>query len=88
MKIKIIFLLIFLNLTEGIHSQVPGDLDSTFALNGKETITLGTGHDYGRAICIQNDGKILIGGSALSDFALMRLKMMDHLIYLLIMMEL
>jgi len=54
----------------------PGDLDTTFNGSGKVTTLMGTGPDYGRAVAIQSDGKILLAGSAsiptYRDFTLLR----------------
>lgn len=49
-----------------------GDLDTTFGTNGIATYDLGTTSDYGRAIAIQPDGKLLIGGDSNNKFALIR----------------
>ena len=40
-----------------------GALDTTFNTDGKFTTPIGSGSDYGRSVAVQNDGKILIGGS-------------------------
>jgi uncharacterized delta-60 repeat protein len=39
-----------------------GSLDSTFGTGGKATVSMGD-YDQGRALCLQNDGKILLSGS-------------------------
>jgi uncharacterized delta-60 repeat protein len=53
-----------------------GALDLTFGTNGIVTTAVGTGFDYGRAIALQPDGKILVAGYATvagnKDFALVR----------------
>lgn len=49
-----------------------GVLDTTFGTSGKLTTSLSTGDDIANAISIQPDGKILLGGSAGSDFAFAR----------------
>ena len=44
-------------------SAAPGDLDLTFgAGTGKVMTAIGTGHDHGRAIALQPDGKIVVAG--------------------------
>ena len=52
-----------------------GSLDTSFSGDGKETTDLG-GWDYGRAMAIQADGKIVVAGTSLvgadGDFALTR----------------
>ncbi len=50
-----------------------GALDGAFGTGGIVTVSLVTGTDYGSAAAIQNDGKIVIAGSSLNDFALVRL---------------
>ena len=53
-----------------------GTLDNSFSVDGKVTTSFGTGHDYGRSVVIQPNGKILIAGSAYigtnGDFAIAR----------------
>jgi uncharacterized delta-60 repeat protein len=39
-----------------------GSLDNTFKLTGKTTVAFGSGFNYGKAVAIQNDGKILVAG--------------------------
>lgn len=57
---------------------VPGTLDSTFGINGKQIISITQG-DNGQAVAIQSDGKIVAAGyveysnSKGKDFALVRL---------------
>ncbi len=48
-----------------------GSLDTTFATDGFAVHNLG-GNDYGYALAIQSDDKILVAGSSGSDFALAR----------------
>jgi uncharacterized delta-60 repeat protein len=74
MRIQILILINLFGLALSVCSQVPGDLDSLFGVNGKIALSLGTGSDYGWNICIQDDGKILVGGSSQGDFALIRLE--------------
>jgi uncharacterized delta-60 repeat protein len=53
-----------------------GSLDSTFSSDGKVTIDFSHGTDYGEAVSIQPDGKIIVAGSASNganmDAALLR----------------
>lgn len=49
-----------------------GTLDNNFGLDGKVITDFGAGHDYGRSVAIQPDGKILIAGESNFDFALAR----------------
>jgi uncharacterized delta-60 repeat protein len=58
--------------TLNIYPQNPGDLDNTFGVNGKDTISFWTGDDWGESVAVQSDGKILVGGSSMGDFALVR----------------
>ena len=78
-------MVIFLILLSGLSfiglSQNAGDLDSTFGINGKLTTTLGTGDDFGWAVAVQNDGKIIVGGFSQADFALVRYKQDGSLDY-------
>lgn len=74
-----VFSLILL-LNAGFSTQSiaqPGTLDNTFGTNGIVTTFLDTFPDKGNTVVIQNDGKIILGGSAqssytTSDFALIR----------------
>ena len=52
-----------------------GDLDSTFGTGGKVTTDFSGSRDYGQAVAIQSDGKIVVAGFAFYgtyDFALAR----------------
>jgi uncharacterized delta-60 repeat protein len=53
-----------------------GSLDGNFNGNGKVTTDFGSGDDYVRSVVVQDDGKILVAGSARvgsgDDFALVR----------------
>jgi uncharacterized delta-60 repeat protein len=57
--------------------NINGSIDSTFSNDGIVTAAVGTVSDEGRAVVIQNDGKILIAVQSFSgtnsDFALIRL---------------
>jgi uncharacterized delta-60 repeat protein/uncharacterized repeat protein (TIGR01451 family) len=53
----------------------PGDLDTTFGTGGKVTTPIGSGHEQGRGVAIQPDGKIVLAGYSVGstfDFALAR----------------
>jgi len=54
----------------------PGDLDTTFSSDGKVITAIGSGSDYGQAIAVQSDGKIVVAGyssnGSNNDFALVR----------------
>jgi uncharacterized delta-60 repeat protein len=41
-----------------------GSLDGSFGTGGKVTTDIGTGNDYGYSVTVQQDGKILLGGSS------------------------
>ncbi len=64
----------------GEAQGAPGDLDSSFAGDGKQTTDFAGGFDAGTALAVQGDGKIVVAGSARksdtpgsdSDFALAR----------------
>lgn len=45
----------------------PGNLDTTFSLDGKQTTTFGTNLDFGEAVAIQEDGKIVVAGGTIND---------------------
>jgi uncharacterized delta-60 repeat protein len=49
-----------------------GRLDTTFGTDGKVTTYLGGDYASGRSVIVQADGKILLGGSSGSNFALAR----------------
>ncbi|MBC3806519.1 cadherin-like domain-containing protein [Undibacterium seohonense] len=54
-----------------------GSLDSTFGTDGELTTTVGVGRysnvpDVAESVALQADGKILVGGAADTDFALVR----------------
>lgn len=53
-----------------------GTLDTTFDADGFALTPLGGGHDYGRAVALQPDGKVVVGGHAHNgtnaDFAAVR----------------
>lgn len=53
-----------------------GTLDTSFGIDGKITTSIGLYHAYGRSVMIQQDGKIILAGSAWNgvdeDFALAR----------------
>jgi uncharacterized delta-60 repeat protein len=50
-----------------------GSLDNSFGNNGISSVDFNSNIDYGRAVAIQSDGKILISGSSNSNIALCRL---------------
>jgi len=50
----------------------PGSLDQTFGNGGKVITDFGNTDDFGNSLAIQTDGKIIVGGSAEADFALVR----------------
>jgi uncharacterized delta-60 repeat protein len=41
-----------------------GSPNSNFGVGGKKTIDFGFGDDYGHAVCLGKDGRILVGGSS------------------------
>ena len=50
-----------------------GALDNSFGIGGKVSTDIGSGtFDFGYAIAIQNDGKIIVGGYSEGNFALVR----------------
>ena len=60
-----------------------GTLDATFGNGGIVITAVGNSDDYGRAVAIQSDGKIVVGGegssgSMNSDFALVRYDTTGH----------
>ncbi len=59
-----------------VRYNVNGTLDTTFDGDGKVTTPIGSGDDYGWAVALQSDGKILLGGFSFNgsneDLALVR----------------
>ena len=53
-----------------------GSLDTTFGTGGKVTTAVGSGHDSGRGMALQSDGRIVVAGNAKPggdvDFAVVR----------------
>lgn len=53
-----------------------GSLDNSFDGDGKVTTNIGAGDDFGSAVAIQNDGKVLLAGRTMTgakgDFAVVR----------------
>jgi uncharacterized delta-60 repeat protein len=49
----------------------PGDLDASFSRDGKQTTDLGA-WDFGRAVAVQSDGRIVVAGASDADLALVR----------------
>ena len=69
--------LLILNIADAVVHAADGDLDTSFDTDGVASINIsGTGlSDYGAAVAVQPDGKIIMGGAANShnDFGLIRL---------------
>ncbi len=59
-----------------VRYNVNGTLDTTFDGDGKVTTPIGSGEDYGWAVALQSDGKIILGGYSFNgsneDLALVR----------------
>jgi uncharacterized delta-60 repeat protein len=49
-----------------------GNLDTSFGTGGKVTTDFSTFSDYGRSVTLQSDGKIVVAGSTINDFAVAR----------------
>ncbi len=54
-----------------------GSLDTSFSSDGKQTVSFGSGWDYGQDVAVQADGKIILAGGGYAgdwntDFALAR----------------
>lgn len=45
-----------------VRYNTNGTLDNTFSFDGKLTLALGNGEDYGNSVAIQNDDKIIMAG--------------------------
>jgi len=52
--------------TSHLAQAAPGDLDPTFGSGGIVTTAIGTSHDYGQAVALQKDGKIVVAGFGIS----------------------
>jgi uncharacterized delta-60 repeat protein len=52
--------------------NVDGSPDTSFDSDGKLTTDFGTSGDYGKAVAIQYDGKIVVAGYDANDFAVIR----------------
>lgn len=55
-----------------IRVRSNGIIDSAFGTNGKVATELSAGYDYATSMLLQPDGKIVLGGMATQDFAVMR----------------
>ena len=59
-----------------VLNAAPGSLDTTFGTGGKVIAPVGSSHDYGRSVAVQDDGKIVVAGYASNgndmDFAVAR----------------
>lgn len=51
-----------------LRYNTDGSLDSSFGLGGKVTLAVGGGNDFGEAVVVQPDGKILVAGVAFNGF--------------------
>lgn len=51
-----------------LRYSADGALDTTFGSGGKATLAVGSGNDFGEAVAIQTDGKILVAGTAFNGF--------------------
>ncbi|MCP3994408.1 MAG: hypothetical protein GY722_04985, partial [bacterium] len=47
-----------------VRYNADGSLDSTFDSDGILTTAIGSGHDYGRSVILQSDGRILVAGES------------------------
>ena len=70
MKIKFLFIIFITSLN--LVAQISGSLDLTFGGTGYVTTNYSNSDDYGNAITIQADGKIIVAGTSGSDFAISR----------------
>lgn len=65
------------SIVASLRLNTNGSLDTSFDIDGKVTTTFGTNNDYGKALAIQPDGKIIVVGSTYtggldSDWFLLR----------------
>lgn len=54
--------ILLLIVTTATAQAAPGDLDATFAGTGKTRLGFGFGNDFGRAVAVQSDGKLIVAG--------------------------
>jgi uncharacterized delta-60 repeat protein len=54
------------------YISTTGDLDTSFGAGGIVTTSLSSGNDVARAVAVQADGKIVVGGDADANFAAVR----------------
>ena len=75
-SVLILFSVTFTLINFSITIAQPGSLDEIFGGDGKITTSIGNYHDIARAIAIQEDGKLVVGGYMSNypgfDFALVR----------------
>ena len=63
MQKKILFIVLMAQAIFGTYLYAkPGDLDTSFGLNGKITTDIGSDTDKAWGVTIQNDGKIIVAG--------------------------
>ncbi len=48
-----------------VRYNTNGSLDNSFGLNGIVTTQVGTSHNFAQSVAVQNDGKIVVAGSAI-----------------------
>jgi uncharacterized delta-60 repeat protein len=60
----------------GAAVGAPGDLDTTFGTGGKVTTPIGNGNDYGYAVAVDSQGRVVVAGASYNgsdnDFAVAR----------------
>ncbi len=72
MQVNKIYLLVFLMASVlSTHAQ-SGSIDLSFGTGGKVVTDFGTYYDFGRSVAIQQDGKLVVGGTSSASFALAR----------------
>jgi uncharacterized delta-60 repeat protein len=74
--IGVVVLLSLLGCNTPAPRQPAGSLDASFGADGMAVTSIGSGGDYGRAVAVQPDGKIVVAGysytGAANDFAVVR----------------
>ena len=68
---KNILLIILILLSFTVYAQ-PGSLDATFGIGGKVNNAIGNSFCKGNAVALQKDGKIIVAGASVNNFALVR----------------